>query len=150
MRGFPGGSVVKNPPANTGVTGDKVSIPGWGRSPGGGNGNPNPVFLLGNPMDRGACRTIAHGVAESQTRLSDWACIYTALATGGQSVGLLLVSWVFLSLYHPLCPKVQAAAYVPPNSHLKMENHFCKVCLFQLSISSLIKFLGLPALCWAW
>ena len=37
MAGFPGGSVVKNPPANTGDTG---SIPGLGRSPGEGNGNP--------------------------------------------------------------------------------------------------------------
>ena len=37
MQGFPGGSVVKNPPANTG---DMGSIPGLGRSPGGGNGNP--------------------------------------------------------------------------------------------------------------
>ena len=39
-RGFPGGSVVKNPPANAEDTGDMSSIPGSGRSPGGGNGNP--------------------------------------------------------------------------------------------------------------
>ena len=38
--GFPGGSVVKNPPANSGDAGNAVSIPGWGRSPGGGNNNP--------------------------------------------------------------------------------------------------------------
>ena len=38
--GFPGGSVVKNPPANAGDTGDVDSIPGLGRSPGGGNGSP--------------------------------------------------------------------------------------------------------------
>ena len=38
-QGFPGGSVVKNPPANAGDTGDSGSIPGLGRSPGGGNGN---------------------------------------------------------------------------------------------------------------
>ena len=42
---FPGGSVVKNPPANGGVTGDAVSIPGLGRSPGWGNCNKTPVFL---------------------------------------------------------------------------------------------------------
>ena len=43
MQGFPGGSVVKNPPANTG---DMGSIPGLGRSPGGGNGNPLPYSCL--------------------------------------------------------------------------------------------------------
>ena len=48
--GFPGGSVVKNPPANAG---DVDSIPGLGRSPGEGNGNWN---CLENPMDRGAWR----------------------------------------------------------------------------------------------
>ena len=47
---FPGGSVVKNLPANAG---DMGSIPGSGRSPGGGNSNPLQYFCLGNPMDRG-------------------------------------------------------------------------------------------------
>ena len=45
--GFPGGSVVKNPPANAGDTGDSSSIPGSGRSPGGGNGKSTAVFLPG-------------------------------------------------------------------------------------------------------
>ena len=49
--GFTGGSVVKNPPANAGDTG---SIPGSGRSPGGGNGNPHQYPCPENPMDRGA------------------------------------------------------------------------------------------------
>ena len=49
--GFPGGSVVKNPPANVG---DMGLIPGLGRSPGGGNGNPHQYSCLENPMDRGA------------------------------------------------------------------------------------------------
>ena len=48
--GFPGSSVVKNPPANTG---DLGSISGLGRSPGGGNGNPLQYSCLGNRMDRG-------------------------------------------------------------------------------------------------
>ena len=52
--GFPGGSVVKNLPANAGDAGDVCSIPEWGRSPGGGNGNPHQYSYLGNPMDRGA------------------------------------------------------------------------------------------------
>ena len=46
--------MVKNPPANKGVEGDVGSIPGWRRSPGGGNGNPLQNSCLGNPMDRAA------------------------------------------------------------------------------------------------
>ena len=46
MWSFTGGSVVKNPPANTGDEGDMGSIPGSGRYSGRGNGNPFPVFLL--------------------------------------------------------------------------------------------------------
>ena len=49
--GFPGGSVVQNPPANAGDTG---SMPGFGTSSGKGNGNPLQYSCLGNPMDRGA------------------------------------------------------------------------------------------------
>ena len=48
--GFPGGSVVKNPPANAGDIG---SIPGPGRSPGGGNGNPHQYSCLENPVESG-------------------------------------------------------------------------------------------------
>ena len=51
--GFPAGSEVKNPPANAG---DAGSIPGSGRSPAGGNGNPLQYSCLENPMDRGAWR----------------------------------------------------------------------------------------------
>ena len=66
--GFPGGSVVKNLPTNAGGTG---SIPGWGRCPGEGNGNPLQYSHLGNPMDRGAWRATVHGVTKSQTQPSD-------------------------------------------------------------------------------
>ena len=53
--GFPGGSVLKNPPANAGDVG---LIPGLERSPGVGNGNPLQYYCLGNSMDRGAWWTI--------------------------------------------------------------------------------------------
>ena len=49
-KGFPGGSVVKNLPANAG---DRDSVPGLGRSPGEGNDKPLQYSCLGNPMDRG-------------------------------------------------------------------------------------------------
>ena len=58
-KGFPGGSVVKNPPANAG---DAGSIPGLGRYPGGGVGNPLQYFCLENPMVRVAWRAQFHGL----------------------------------------------------------------------------------------
>ena len=69
--GFPGGSVVKHPPANTGDMRDVGLIPGSGRSPGGGDGNPLQYSSLGNFMDRGAWRAVVHGDAKSSTRLSN-------------------------------------------------------------------------------
>ena len=66
--GFPGGSVVRDPPANPGDTG---LIPGPGRSPGEGNSNPLQYSCLGNPMDRGAWWAIAHSVTKSRKQLSN-------------------------------------------------------------------------------
>ena len=67
--GFLGDTAVEDSSANAGA-GDAGSIPGSGRSPGGGNGNPLQYSCLGNPMDRGAWRATVHGVAKDQTRLS--------------------------------------------------------------------------------
>ena len=53
FRETPGGSVVKNLPANAGDTGDSSLIPRLGRSPGGGDGNPLQCSYLENPTDRG-------------------------------------------------------------------------------------------------
>ena len=63
----PNGSMVKNPLANAG---DVDSIPGSGRFPGEGNGNPLQYFCPADPMSRGAWWAIVHGVAKNQTRLS--------------------------------------------------------------------------------
>ena len=62
--GFPGGSVVKNLPANAG---DEGLIPGSGRAPGKGNGNPLQYSFLENPMDRGAWWATMHRIAKTQT-----------------------------------------------------------------------------------
>ena len=62
--GFPGGSVVKNLPASTGVTGDTGSFPGSGRSQGEGNGYPLQDSCLGNPMGRGVWWAAVHGVTK--------------------------------------------------------------------------------------
>ena len=66
---FPGGSDSK---ASACSAGDLGSIPGSGRSPGEGNGNPLQYSCLENPMDGGAWWAAVHGVAKSQTRLSDF------------------------------------------------------------------------------
>ena len=62
--GFPGGLEDKASACNAGDTG---SIPGLGRSPGEGNGNPLQYSCLENPMERGAWRAIVHGVTKSRT-----------------------------------------------------------------------------------
>ena len=59
--------MVKNLPANAG---DASLIPGLGRSPGGGNGNPLQYSCLEDSMDRGAWRATLHGVTKSWTQLS--------------------------------------------------------------------------------
>ena len=61
--------VVKNPPTNAGDVRDSGSIPGWGRSPGGGHGNPLQYSCLENPMDRGAWRATVPGITKSRTGL---------------------------------------------------------------------------------
>ena len=67
--GFPGGSAVKNPASTAEDTGDAGLIPGWGRSPGGGNGDPLQYSCLKDPMDSGAWWATVHSVTKSQTQL---------------------------------------------------------------------------------
>ena len=73
---FPGGSEVKASACNVG---DLGSIPGSGRSPGEGNGNPIQYSCLENPMDGGAWWATVHGVSKSRTRLSDFTFTFTFL-----------------------------------------------------------------------
>ena len=69
IKDFPGGSDSKLSAYNAG---DPCSIPGLGRSPGEGNGTPLQYSCLGNRTDRGYWQAIAHGVAKSWTRLSNF------------------------------------------------------------------------------
>ena len=62
--------------ASAGDTVDVGLIPGLGQSPGVGNGNPLQYSCLENPMDRGAWWATVHGVAKSQTRLSEHTCTF--------------------------------------------------------------------------
>ena len=100
------GSVVKNPPANAGDVG---LIPGLGRSPGEGNGNPLQYSCLKNPMDRGAWWPTVHGVTKRQT----WPSIYglTAWSPWSESGGWSLYYLCWLCSTHwcenigiPDCP----------------------------------------------
>ena len=58
--------MIKNPPVNVGDLRDIGSIPGWGRSTGGGYGNPLQYTFLENPMDRGAWQATDHRFKESE------------------------------------------------------------------------------------
>ena len=66
--GFPGSADSEESDSSAG---DPGLIPGWGRSPREGKGYPLQYSCLGNPMDRGAWQATVHGVAMSQTRLSN-------------------------------------------------------------------------------
>ena len=63
--------VVKNPPAKAGDLREEGSVPGLGRAPGGGHGNPLQYSCLEHPTDRGALQAMAHSIAKRQTQLSD-------------------------------------------------------------------------------
>ena len=87
--GFPSGSVKKKKKkssCNTGVAGDKGSIPRSGRFPGGRYGNSLQYSCLENPMDRGAWQATVHRVGQNRTRLSDLACAHTWERNRGSSV----------------------------------------------------------------
>ena len=80
-RSFPDGPSDEEPASNAGDEREVGSIPGSGRSPGGGHGNPLQYSCLENPTDRGAWRAMVHRVAKSQTRLKQLhthACVYVS------------------------------------------------------------------------
>ena len=104
--GFPGGSMVKNLPANAGDAGDMGSIPGSERPPGEGNGNPLQYSCLENSTDKGAWQVTVRGVAKSQTWLS-------MPATSVQD-SLTCLSWrLFIFLGIPIATSRQIYDSVP-------------------------------------
>ena len=112
--GFPGGSVVKYPPANTAEAG---SIPGSGRSPGVGNGNPLQCSCLENPQDMGVWWAAVHGVTKSQTHPS-------ILSPNELKLGSSSSIIIFLA---PFPPNFYRALRIVPR---KSENtHFILGCL---------------------
>ena len=99
IKGFPGGSEGKESACNVG---DLGSIPGLGRSPGEGNGNPLQYSCLENPMDRGAWWATVHGVAKSRIWLSDFTSLHSTWNVHFFLVGqyllymtLYVICWLF-------------------------------------------------------
>ena len=101
--GFPRWHSGKEPACNAGVIRDTDSIPGWGRSPGGGHGSPVQYSCLENPTDRGAWWATDHGVTKNQTQLK-WLRIHA------------MQPWTFLSLFsfHPVFAKVNFMKRILP------------------------------------
>ena len=91
--GFPGGSDGKASACNVGDVG---SIPGLGRSPGGGNGNPLQYSCLENPMDRGVRQTTLHGVGRDRAT-----SLLSRVEIGlGVERRLLFLSFILSLLYY--------------------------------------------------
>ena len=84
--------VAKNPPASAGDIRDAGSIPGSGRPPGGGHGNPLQSSCLENPMDRGGWWATFHRVAKSQTRLKRPSMHASCLCRADRTVISALIS----------------------------------------------------------
>ena len=126
--GRPHGSVIKkkkkNLPANAGNTGNSGSIPGSGRSPGDGNGNPLQYSCLENSMNRGAWQGIVHGVTESDTTKQP-------THIGSTSRALLLSEFLWPVTLDPLgaCKKCQISALTPDpkNQNLRFYQEFCVI-----------------------
>ena len=110
--GYPGGSGIKNLPANAG---DPGLIPGLERSPGGGHGNPLQYSCLENSMDKGAQWAIVHRVAQSQTQLK------------GLSRSSMYVSIPIFNLFSPITPQEPLILFL----HLQL--YFCFIDKFICS-----------------
>ena len=114
--GFPGSSVVKNPPVNEVDTGAMGSVPRSGRFPGGRNGHLLQYSCLENSMGRGAWRAAGQEVAKSWTWLSYWACMH------GHTRGYLCGVVSHLSAHYTLFQNC-----VKFSSHLVMETSLALV-----------------------
>ena len=135
-----GGTMVKNMPANEGDTGDMGSIPGSGRSHGGGN--PLQYSCLKNPMDRGAWRATVHGVAKSWTWLGD-STTETAREKTGQSWEELWrkKAWDSLTNWRPEHLNTE----IPPTG--RSSRVLSGVCIFGLEQAPPAAHDTLPHLC---
>ena len=138
---YTGGSEVEASACNAG---DLGSIPGSGRPPGEGNGNPLQYSCLENPMDGGAWWATVHGVAESQTRLSNltnflhWALyLHTLNHTCWQPYSCVLSMWHY-------CLSSTKTRFLHERIHaslLYICHHVCQPSFWSFSYLSFIVFI---------
>ena len=139
-RGFPGGSVVENPPASTG---DACSIPGSERSPADENGNPLKYSCLGESMDRGVWQAIVHGVTKSLIWLSDSAHtqnggkgmarartwrLLVGTSTGAPSESQLAICIRSLSDVHAFDPIISSLGISPKETYRMWTKLYVLTC----------------------
>ena len=151
--GLPRWSVVKNPPASAGATGDSGLIPGLGRSSGGGNGNPLQCSRLENPRDGGAWWAAVSGVAQSWTRLKQLSSS-SSRQFRDRLLGSYLSVHISLSLtLDPLefgIPNLKATSNVTYLSHSKcsVKKILVEGALFRMDVT--LQILILACVCGAW
>ena len=121
IQGFPGGTMVKNPPAN-GDVGDTSLIPGSRK----GNSSPLQYSCLGDPMDKGAWWATVHVVAKSQTWLSGWAHTHTHPSIHQEQVSSLWHRQ--LQGRHPCY--LEASKFKHLQFQAQEKIRFCSCCLF--------------------
>ena len=117
--------------------GDPGSIPGLGRSPGEGNGNPLQYYCLENPMDRGAWKATVHGVAKSRTWLSDFTFTFTLVAFKQ----MLVLTLNFFQVQH--C-SVQSSCSVVSDSATPWTTA-CQASLSDTNSLSLLKLMSIES-----
>ena len=147
LTGFPGGASGKEPTGQR----RRPSIPGSGRSPGGGNGNPLQYSCLENPMDRGVWQATVHRAAKSQPRLKGLSTHPEKLFLGeGKSPSLLLLLLLSRFSRVRLCATPQTAAHAPPSLGFSRQEywsglHFLLQCM-KVKVKSLsrVRLLGTP------
>ena len=105
--------VGKNPPASAGDTRDMGSVPGLGRSPGGGHGNPLQYSCLENPMDRGAWQATVHRVGQSQTRLKQ-------LSTHAHDLDILILTHMHAYMWY-VCMHMLAYDFFSLEKFMRLE-----------------------------
>ena len=132
--GFPGCSVGKESTCNVGDMGDTVSIPGSGRSPGVGNGNPLQYSCLENSMDRGAWRATVHRAAKSRdmTEATEHTPKHMALCTNIKTDDFAF-SKILLQPF-PWCRTTPPPP--PPPLMGSGKNHCCSYCHFLPYLSA--------------
>ena len=138
--GFPGGADGKESSCSAG---DPGSIPGSGRSPGEGNGNPLQCSCLEDPMDRGAWQATVHGVTKSRTRLSFellnffWTSAHQASLSFSMSQSLLKltsIESVMPSNHLILCCSLLLLPSIFPSIRISSKADFSRVsCLHQVA-----------------